>query len=174
MRFNAIRSSMSSLFFSAVALSATIAYADEGSAPGGPLTSEVVYHFVGHLEEVDDQGRLLVWEASIKGDVTGELKWWFVQPSPVSSTPYAGGRVDYYSARWEIRVDGELVLAGKSAGKTVWPEGVDGIWDGNGIVMEAQGDFSLLVGRKTYETGPVIAGSNPPISFSGTGMFMIY
>ena len=138
------------------------------------MTSEVVYHFVGHLETVDDQGRLLVWDATIKGDVTGEMKWWFEQPSPVSSTPYAGGRVDYYSARWEIRVDGELVIAGKSAGKTVWAEDADGIWDGDGIVLEAQGDFSLLKGRRIHETGPVIAGSNPPISFSGTGMFMIY
>jgi len=60
-----------------------------------PLASEVVYQYVGHLEEVDDQGRLLVWQATIKGDVTGELKWWFVQPSPVSSTSYAGGRVNY-------------------------------------------------------------------------------
>ncbi len=174
MRFKAIRNSMSSLFFSAVALSATIAYTDEGSAPGGPLTSEVVYHFVGHLEEVDDQGRLLVWEASIKGDVTGELKWWFVQPPPVSSTPYAGGRLDFYSARWEIRVDGELVLAGESAGKTVWLDGADGIWDGHGIVMEARGDFSRLKGSRTYETGPVIMGSNPPDSLSGAGMFLIY
>jgi len=82
--------------------------------------------------------------------------------------------VDYYAAKWEILVDGELVLAGESAGKTVWRDGADGIWDGHGIVMEARGDFSTLKGRKTYETGPVIKGSNPPVSFSGTGMFLIY
>ena len=99
MRFNATRKLMSFLFVFAVSLGGTIACADEGSAPWEPLASEVVYQFVGHLEEVDDQGRLLVWEATINGDVTGELKWWFVQPSPVSSTPYTGGRVDDYAAR---------------------------------------------------------------------------
>ena len=174
MRFKAVRNLTSLLSVFAVSLVGTIVYAEEGSAPREPLASEIVYQFVGHLEEVDDQGRLLVWQATIKGDVTGELKWWFVQPSPVSSTPYAGGRVNYYAARWEIRVDGELVLAGESAGKTVWPDGADGIWDGHGIVMEARGDFGPLKGHNTYETGPVIKGSNPPVSFSGTGMFVIY
>jgi hypothetical protein len=174
MKFKVVRKLTSLLFVFAVLLTGTIACEDEGNAPRGPLASEIVYQFVGHLEEVDDQGRLLVWDASIKGDVTGDLKWWFVQPAPVSSTPYAGGRVDYYAAKWEILVDGELVLAGESAGKTVWRDGADGIWDGHGIVMEARGDFSTLKGRKTYETGPVIKGSNPPVSFSGTGMFLIY
>ena len=174
MRFKAVRKLTSLLFVFAVSLVGTNVYADKGSAPWAPLASEVVYQFVGHLEEVDDQGRLLVWQATIKGDVTGELKWWFVQPSPVSSTPYAGGRVNYYAARWEIRVDGELVLAGESAGKTVWPDGADGMWDGHGIVMEARGHFGPLKGHNTYETGPVIKGSKPPVSFSGTGMFVIY
>ena len=174
MWFKSVRKLTSLLFVFAGSMAGTIACTDEGNAHREPLASEVVYQFVGHLEEVDDQGRLLVWEATIKGDVTGELKWWFVQPAPVSSTPYAGGRVDYYAARWEIRVNGELVLAGESAGKTVWPDGADGIWDGHGIVMEARGDFSTIMGRKTYETGPVIKGSNPPVSFSGTGMFLIY
>ena len=174
MSFKVVRKLTSLLFVFAVSFAGTIAFADEGTVHREPLVSEVAYQFVGHLEQVDDQGRLLVWEASIKGDVTGELKWWFVQPSPVSSTSYAGGRVNYYAARWEIRVDGELVLAGESAGKTVWPDGADGIWDGHGIVMEARGDFGPLKGHNTYETGPVIKGSNPPVSFSGTGMFVIY
>lgn len=174
MRINAIHRLMSILFMFAVLSVGTTAYTDEGSDTGEPLVSEVVYQFVGHLEKVNDQGRLLVWKSTIKGDISGELKWWFVQPSPVQSTQYSGGHVDFYQARWEIRVDDELVLAGESAGKTLWPEGVDGIWDGHGIVTEARGDFSSLQGHKTYETGPVIKGSNPPVSFSGTGMFVIY
>ena len=174
MRLEAVSKLASLLFLFAVSSVGTIACGDEGDTAWESLASEVVYQYVGHLEEVDDQGRLLVWEATIKGDVTGELKWWFVQPSPASSTPYAGGRVDYYGARWEIRVGGELVLAGKSAGKTVWADGADGIWDGHGVVTEARGDFSMLKGHKTYETGPVFKGSNPPVSFAGTGLFVIY
>ncbi len=151
-----------------------MACADEDGTHLESLVGEVVYQFAGHLEKIDEQGRLLVWEATIEGDVSGEMKWWFVQPAPVTSAPYAGGRVDYYVARWELRVAEELVLAGKSAGKTVWADGADGIWDGHGVVTEARGDFSMLKGHKTYETGPVLKGSNPPISFSGTGLFSIY
>ena len=174
MKFKAVRKLTSLLFVGAVSLAGIIGCADAGSAPMEPLVSEIAYRYVGHLEEVDEQGRLLVWKATIQGDVTGELKWWFVQPSPVSSTPYAGGRADFYAARWEIRVDGELVFAGESAGKTVWLDGADGIWDGHGIAMEARGDFSRLKGSRTYETGPVIMGSNPPDSLSGAGIFLIY
>ncbi len=102
------------------------------------------------------------------------MKWWFVQPSPVSGNTYMGGEVVFYVARWEIWAGEELLLAGESAGKTVYPDGADGMWDGHGIVTEASRDFDVLKGRKVYETGPVIVGSDPPVSFSGTGMFLIY
>ena len=81
MRFEAVSKLTSLLFVFAVLSIGTIAYGDEGDSPWELLASEVVYQYVGHLKEVDDQGRLLVGEATIKGDVTGELKWWFVQPS---------------------------------------------------------------------------------------------
>ena len=155
-------------------LAGAIAFADDAAVPSARLTGALDLTYVGHLEKMDDDGRLLVWEGGVKGDFAGEIKWWFINPSPVSSTTYMGGKVNYYAARWEIRVDGELVLAGESAGKTVWPDGADGIWDGHGIVMEARGDFGPLKGHNTYETGPVIKGSNPPVSFSSTGMFVIY
>ena len=174
MKFNTVSKLISLLLIVVVSSLGTITYADEGDTPSELLASEIVYEFVGHLEEFDDQGRLLVWDATITGDVTGELKWWFVQPPPTSSTPYVGGRVDFYSARWEIRVDGELLLAGNSAGKTVWADGADGIWDGHGVVTEAGADFSLFKGHKIFETGMVFKGSNPPVSFSGTGLFVIY
>ena len=103
-----------------------------------------------------------VWEGTFKGDITGEGKWWFVRPPPVSGGSYMGGRVSFYVARWEIRDDEELLLAGESAGKTVFPDGVDGIWDGHGIVTKAGGDFSAMKGRKVFETGPVIVGPESP------------
>ncbi len=155
-------------------LAGAIAFADDAAVPSARLTGALDLTYVGHLEQMDDDGRLLVWEGSVGGDFAGEIKWWFVIPSPVSSSTYMGGEVNYYAARWEIRVDGELVLAGESAGKTVWPDGADGMWDGHGVVTEASGEFNALRGRKVYETGPVIKGSNPPVSFSSTGMFVIY
>ena len=174
MKLKTMRHLTSLLIVFAASLPGSAAYAGEGKPAPEKLVGEIAYQFVGHLEEFDEQGRLLVWKSTIKGDVTGELKWWFVQPSPVSSQPFTGGRADFYSARWEIQVDGEVVLAGESAGKTVWRDGQDGIWDGHGIVMEARGVYSRLLGRKTYETGTVLQGGNPPISFSGAGLFLIY
>jgi len=155
-------------------LAGAIAFADDAAVPSARLTGALDLTYVGHLEQMDDDGRLLVWAGSIEGDFAGEIKWWFVSPSPVSSSTYMGGEVNYYVARWEIWVDEELVLAGESAGKTVIPDHSDGMWDGHGVVTEAYGEFTPLKGRKVYETGPVILGSDPPTSLSGTGMFQIY
>jgi hypothetical protein len=67
-----------------------------------------------------------------------------------------------------------LLLAGETAGKTDFRNGADGIWDGHGRVTEAYEKFQSLKGHAVYETGSVIVGSDPPKSFSGTGMFQIY
>ena len=137
------------------------------------LTAQIDYYFVAHLGQTDASGRVLVWEASVTGDLTGQMKWWF-GPPPVQNSPFS-----YYSGRWEFWQDGELVLAGESAGKTVFPGGLapgapDGIWDGHGVVTEALGKYNPLKGRKIYESGPVAIGDGPPVTFNGTGMFMIY
>ncbi len=151
-------------------LAGAMALADNNAVPNGRLTSQIDYWFVGHLGVVDDEGRLQVWDGTITGDFTGEVKWWFVAPPPNPGSL----EVAFYAARWEIWNDGELFLAGDSAGKTVFPAGADGIWDGHGVVTEANGRFSPLKGRKVYETGTVIVGLTPPASFTGTGMFVIY
>jgi hypothetical protein len=155
-------------------LAGATAFADGSAVPNGRLTSQIDYTFAGHLGQWDEEGRLLVWVGTIEGDFTAEIKWWFVMPSPVDGSTFTGGEVVFYAARWEIWDAGKLLLAGESAGKTVFPDGADGMWDGHGVVTEANGAFNPLKGRKVYETGPVIVGSNPPVSFSGTGMFLIY
>ena len=155
-------------------LAGTIAFADDASVSDAMLTGALDLTYAGNLEKTDDDGRLLVWEGSVGGDFGGTIRWWFIDPSPIVSTMYKGGTVNYYEARWEIWVDGVLVLAGQSAGKTVAPDQSDGMWDGHGIVIEAYGKFARFKGRKVYETGPVIYGSNPPDSLTGTGMFQIY
>jgi hypothetical protein len=153
-------------------LLSTFAIAQEGS--GVLLNGALDLTYVGHLEKTDDDGRLLVWEGSVGGDFAGKIRWWFIDPPPIARGPYKGGVVNYYRARWEIWVSEKLVLAGESAGKTVAPDQLDGIWDGHGVVTEAYGKFARLKGHKVYETGPVIYGSDPPGSLSGTGMFQIY
>lgn len=142
--------------------------------PDALLIGRIDYWFVGHLGQTDDEGRLLVWEATVQGDVTGEMKWWFVNPPPVDELAFADGRLSFYSARWELWTEGELQLAGHSAGKTVFANGADGIWDGHGRVTVAYGRFSQLKGRSIYETGPVLLGSEPPKSLKGTGTFVVY
>jgi hypothetical protein len=153
---------------------ARAAFAESRSEPDGLLIGEIEYWFVGHLGQTDGAGNLLVWEGTIGGMVTGDMKWWFVNPPPVPEAATAGGHVSFYVARWELWVDGDLLLAGESAGKTVFPDGADGIWDGHGRVTEAAGRFADLAGHRIYESGPVLRGSDPPRSFKGTGAFVVY
>jgi len=180
MKLKAISLLTSFLLALSMALVGPMAFAGQDAVPNGKLVSQIDYWFVGHLAQLDQDGRLLVWEGTISGDINGEMKWWFEIPSPVTAPIYPSGiEVLFYSARWEIWSDNEMLLAGESAGKTLAPEGVfpgavDGIWDGHGVVTEAHGRFNPLKGRKVYETGPVIIGDTPPVSFYGTGMFVIY
>jgi hypothetical protein len=145
--------------------------ADHGFVRGKCLRSQIDYWYVGYLGTTDEEGRMLIWEGNISGDITGTMKWWF-GPSPAESPPYVGGSVIYYAGRWEIwDVTGtELLLAGESAGKTVTPTGEDCMWDGHGVVTEASKWFNPLKGCHIYETGPVIF-NGPPY---GTGIFVIY
>lgn len=148
--------------------------AESTSTVEGQLTGEITYWFVGHLGQLDDMGRVLVWEATVSGDLRGTMKWWFESPPPSGESNYAGGRLTFYAARWELWEEDELLLAGTSAGKTDFRDGADGVWDGHGRVTEASGQYRSLKGRSVYETGPVILGSDPPKSFTGTGVFSIF
>jgi hypothetical protein len=166
------------LVVAGVALAAIPVATSPGSQSGAPavvhpeqLTGQIDYQHVGARGETDNQGRRLIWEATIEGDLTGTMKWWF-GPAPAPNALYNGGRVAFYVGRWEVwDVEGRLLLAGDSAGKTVFPDGEDGIWDGHGVVTEAHGPFNVLKGRRISETGTVLLGSAPP---SGTGIFAIY
>lgn len=155
-------------------MSTQLALAESDSNHGEQLIGALTYQFVGHLRQTDEAGRILVWEAEVEGAFTGTMKWWFANPSPINELKYQGGRLTFYAARWELWNDGELLLAGESAGKTNFRDGADGIWDGHGRVKEAAEKYEFLMGRSVYETGPVIIGSDPPKSYSGTGMFLVY
>jgi len=150
------------------------AHASDVPVPNGLSANPINYRFVGHLGEFDDAGRLLVWEGTIDGPISGDVKWWFVVPSPIPPGVHVGGATAFYQAYWEISQEGRMVLAGESAGKTVFADGEDGIWDGHGVVTDAKGRFSPLKGRKIYESGPVLVGDNPPVTYEGAGIFSIY
>ena len=150
------------------------AHAETESGPDRYLTGEINYWFVGHLEQIDEEGRVLVWQAEVAGDIQGTMKWWFVNPPPRKEVRYLGGRLTFYAARWELWDGEKLLLAGVSAGKTDFRDGGDGIWDGHGRVTESSGKYQELRGRSVYETGPVILGSDPPETFTGSGLFLIY
>jgi hypothetical protein len=107
-------------------LAGAIAFADAADVSDALLTGAIDLTYAGNLEKTDDDGRLLVWEGSVGGDFGGTIRWWFIEPSPIVSTTYMGGTVNYYDARWEIWIDEVLVLAGQSAGKTVAPDQLDG------------------------------------------------
>ena len=173
MKIKAVSVLTSLLLVLSMTLAGTTAFADDRAVPNGRFASQIDYSYVANLGITDTEGRLLVWKATITGDFTGDMKWWF-EESPVEDGVFDAGFVAFYAARWEIwsAGEGELLLAGESAGKTVFPFTGDGIWDGHGVVTEAKGRFNRLKGRKTYETGTVIWGTDPLLS--GRGMFLIY
>jgi hypothetical protein len=173
MKIKAVSVLTSVLLVLSMTLAGATAFADDIPVPHGVLTSQIDYWFVGHLGIFDDEGRLLGYDGTIQGDITGSIKYWLVLPPPVPTVTYVGGEMVVYAARWEIWDGEKLLLAGDSAGKTIIPDGADGMWDGHGVVTEANGRLSPLKGRKIYETGPV-DNSDPPFSYSGTGMFVIY
>ena len=137
------------------------------------LESQIEYRYVGHQEQTDDKGWLLVWEADISGDLTGTLRWWFAPEAPAVPGLYSVGELAFYEARWQISQSDEVILSGESTGKTDFRSNADGVWDGHGLVTEASGEYESLVGRRIYETGTVLIGEEPPVSFEGNGLFVI-
>lgn len=156
----------------ALLFAASAVEAKDQNTPHGQLVSQIDYVFAG--DQVDDQGRVLIWEGTITGDIEGDIYWWFVFPSGVEGSPFNVGSTAFYQARWEIWTDDELIMAGESAGKTLFVGNQDGIWDGVGVVTEASGKYNTLKGRKIYESGPVVMGVSPPGTMYGAGMFSIY
>jgi hypothetical protein len=136
--------------------------------PAPSLSSTIDYVFVGHHGIFDSDGRRLVWDGEIHGDIEGQMLWWFVPGGGPPNMPDAA-HVSFYEARWEIWDGDALLLAGNSAGTTARPPGKDGIWRGKGIVTEASAGFEDWNGRHVYEGGNV----NWVFPYSGEGIFRI-
>lgn len=132
------------------------------------LKCTIEYVFVGHLGIFDTDGRLLVWEAEIHGDIEGTMKWWFVLGGGPPNMPDEA-HSSFYEARWEIWSGSDLLLAGESAGQTATPADKDGIWNGHGMVTETSPKYEPWNGRRIKEGGNV----NFIFPYSGEGTFRI-
>ncbi len=141
----------------------------QAKKPAPSLICAIEYDFVGHLGIFDTEGRLLVWDGVIQGDIEGVILWWFDLTGSQDT-----GVVKHYVAKWEI-YDSEdnVLLVGDSTGTTATPPGKDGIWRGNGIVTEAYGEFEDWIDRKTYEGGSVTWVIPGVLPLDGEGIFVI-
>ncbi|MBL1215590.1 MAG: T9SS type A sorting domain-containing protein [Ignavibacteriae bacterium] len=154
-----------------------------------PMRSICDYSFVAHLEILDDDGRLLVWKAPLKGDIVGYILWWF-NPEGPPDLIHADFVVSFYTARWEIydtdplppdssgglasNPDANLLMAGFSKGQSLFPSdppGSDVLWDGAGIVTKTNRQFRKWKGGIMYEGGPVVISTFP---YYGTGKIRIH
>lgn len=164
----------------------SVAYTDGHKGPKNEIIHKALIacqiDYSQDFEPVTDEenNRRLAWIGTIQlnGDIYN-INWWF-NNSPViapSVLTDGAGFIGYYSARWEIMDnDGNLILAGESGGKTVFPTPFppasppnNGVWDGHGIVTEAAKHLNALKGSKIYESGSVIFNDG----LRGNGIFMI-
>ncbi len=146
----------------------SLALSSAGKKTAPALRCTIDYVFVGHLGTLDGEGRLLVWDGGIYGDVEGRILWWFVPGGGPPNMPDAA-HVGFYEARWEIWGGEDLLLAGESSGSTALPPGKDGIWRGNGIVTEASDGFGDWMDRPMKEGGNV----DFEFPYSGAGFFRV-
>jgi hypothetical protein len=154
------------LFISACIIFATTAVAKDAA----PLNATTEYAFVGHLGELDADGRLLAWKGTVSGDIKGVIRWWMVVPFSYT------GQVTHFVEKWEIwdETDSFLLLEGYNAGTTTNRPGKTGVWRSNGIVTYVNPNIPGLAewfGRHMHESGEfswIVHGEFPS---HGTGIF---
>jgi hypothetical protein len=137
--------------------------------PAPSLRCTTEYVFVGHLQEIpddlDEEGRLLVWEGPISGDIEGVIQWWMV---PSIRT----GQASHYVDRFEIWKGEVLLLAGDEAGTTTARHGKNSNWRTNGTVTEVGPGFEDWLGRKEHAEGH-FTWAAPGLPDEGYGTFRI-
>jgi len=55
------------MFVFSMALAGANVFADDANVSGARLTGALDLTYVGHLEKIDDDGRILVWEGASEG-----------------------------------------------------------------------------------------------------------
>lgn len=136
------------------------------SAPSINCTTE--YHFVGHLGEKDGEGRTLVWEGTISGDIEGVIKWWSMLNEMLFT-----GQASHYEQRFKIwNANEELLLVGDDAGTTTARHEKNSNWRANGTIILAYGDFADYFGRQAHSAGH-FTWVAPEFPYEGTGTFRV-
>ena len=153
-----------------LALILAIVPAGLAKKPAPSLRCTTEYDFVGYLEIVDGEGRTLVWEGPISGDIEGVIQWWIDLDAITRK-----GAVSHYDCRWVILESDEdgaaVLLAGEESGSTTAHEGKDSIWRTNGTVIEASEEFEDWIGRQNHADGN--AEFPPGLPPSGSGTFRV-
>jgi hypothetical protein len=135
--------------------------------PAPSLEGTTEYIFVGSGPP-DAEGRTLVWEGPISGDIEGVIQWW-IDMDTMTKT----GAVSHYDDRWVIldKNKAAVLLAGEESGSTTARDGKDSIWRTNGVVTDASDQFEGWIGRQTHADGNA---EFPPGELpSGEGTFRI-
>ncbi len=133
-----------------------------------PLNCTTDYYFVGHLGELDADGRLLCWKGTVSGDINGEINWWMyiLDRTSTQVTHFAGDRWYIFDS------DDNLLLSGDEHGTTTVRHGKNSVWRSNGIVLEAYGDYAIWLGRNVHMGGH-FTWVFPGFPDSGTGIIRI-
>ena len=121
----------------------------QAKKPAPSLEGTTEYIYVGYLGYTDGEGRTLVWEGTISGDIEGVIQWWI---GPTTGT----GSVVHYDDRCVILDENDvLLLAVEESGSTTYRDGQDPIWRTNGVVTDGSGGFEDWIGRQTHADGNV-------------------
>ncbi len=143
-----------------------------GAKEAAPLKATLDYVFVGHVGQMDAEGRLLAWEGTVSGDIEGVIRWWMVVPFSVT------GQVTHFQEKWEILdVTGTFVLLeGYNAGTTTNRPGKSGVWRSNGVVTWVNPNMPELAkwfGRHMHESGEFFWTIPGVLPSHGTGKFRV-
>jgi hypothetical protein len=164
------------LSFSLLALAVILALLPAGIAQAKtPLRATTAYEFVAPLGIVDGEGRALIWQGTIAGDINGVIKWWAPPEDKVT------GQALHYTLRMEVWSSDEslLLLAADQSGSTTVRHGKNSNWRETGVVTEASEEFAMWLGRRVYESGTftwqVIDTPGGPLTIpeAGTSIFRI-
>ncbi|MHA1201221.1 MAG: hypothetical protein ACTSQ4_01710, partial [Candidatus Heimdallarchaeaceae archaeon] len=115
-----------------------------------PLYCTMYYEFVGHHGIFDDEGRILAWQGTVSGDINGEIEWYmFILDKNCPQVTH------FANDRWYIfdSDTGDLLLKGDEKGTTTIRHGKNSVWRANGIVLEANEDLAIWLGRHVHMTG---------------------
>ena len=116
--------------------------------------------------QLDSEGRVLVWEGPITGDIEGTIQWWIAMP-----TKGTGAASHYNDLCVILDEEGNTLLVVEESGSTTYRGGGnDPIWRTNGVVTDAGGGYEDWIGRQTHADGNADLTVLPP---RGTGTFRV-